>query len=234
MDARQSRTSVGLRAPVPRESYGWECQLLEDGELRYGWRLPLHGGALAESEAQRERLLGEGGVPRGGSVRRDSLMSQPSLAEWPRVYASSGAEINRHRYGFVSRLGPAGRSRRVRWRYSKSPHFEHEYQSHRSPRGLTPPKNVRTCVNHASQTGQRRAGAGECGGPASATRSHCRMSASRVSVARRSDVVRPRVFFIAAFGPGLFTAAIALAPFVDVRRPPSEPPTSTSNIAISA
>ena len=39
------------------ESYGWEVQLLEDGEIRYGWRFPLRAGADAEAEAQRARLL---------------------------------------------------------------------------------------------------------------------------------------------------------------------------------
>ena len=42
------------------ESYGWECQLLEDGEIRYGPRFPLHAGAVAEADAQHARLLREG------------------------------------------------------------------------------------------------------------------------------------------------------------------------------
>ena len=42
------------------ESYGWECQVLEDGEIRYGWRFPLRAGAEAEADAQRARLLREG------------------------------------------------------------------------------------------------------------------------------------------------------------------------------
>jgi hypothetical protein len=42
------------------ESYGWECQLLEDGELRYGQRFPLHAGALAEAAAHHARLVREG------------------------------------------------------------------------------------------------------------------------------------------------------------------------------
>jgi len=37
------------------ESYGWECQLFEDGELRHGWRFPLHQGA-ATAEVQRQRF----------------------------------------------------------------------------------------------------------------------------------------------------------------------------------
>ena len=44
------------------ESYGWECQLLEDGEIRYGWRFPLRAGADAEAEAQRARLLRDGWI----------------------------------------------------------------------------------------------------------------------------------------------------------------------------
>jgi hypothetical protein len=39
------------------ESYGWECQVLEDGVLRFGSRFPSHAGAVAEAEAKRERLL---------------------------------------------------------------------------------------------------------------------------------------------------------------------------------
>jgi hypothetical protein len=41
-------------------SYGWECQLLEDGELRHGWRFPLHQGTATEAEVQRRRFLREG------------------------------------------------------------------------------------------------------------------------------------------------------------------------------
>jgi hypothetical protein len=44
------------------ESYGWECQILEDGELRYGQRFSLHAGTLAEAEAHHERLTREGGL----------------------------------------------------------------------------------------------------------------------------------------------------------------------------
>jgi len=42
------------------ESYGWKCQFLEDGALRYGERFVRHEGALEEAEAQRRRLIGEG------------------------------------------------------------------------------------------------------------------------------------------------------------------------------
>jgi hypothetical protein len=42
------------------ESYGWETQVLDGGELIYGQRFPLKAGALAEADAQRTRLLAEG------------------------------------------------------------------------------------------------------------------------------------------------------------------------------
>jgi len=42
------------------ESYGWECQVLEYGEIRYGQRFPLPSGAVADAEAQRVRLLSDG------------------------------------------------------------------------------------------------------------------------------------------------------------------------------
>ena len=38
------------------ESYGWECQCLHDGVLAYGQRFVLREGAMAEAEAQRQRL----------------------------------------------------------------------------------------------------------------------------------------------------------------------------------
>jgi hypothetical protein len=44
------------------ESYGWECQFLEDSALRYGQRFVLHEHALEEAEAQRWRLIGEGWI----------------------------------------------------------------------------------------------------------------------------------------------------------------------------
>ena len=42
------------------ESYGWECQFLEDGVLLHGQRFVRHEQALEEAEAQRRRLIGEG------------------------------------------------------------------------------------------------------------------------------------------------------------------------------
>lgn len=42
------------------ESYGWECQCLEDSGLRYGQRFVLRAEALDEAEAQRRHLIGEG------------------------------------------------------------------------------------------------------------------------------------------------------------------------------
>jgi len=41
------------------EPYGWECQCLHDGELAYGQRFVLRDGALAQAEAQRQRLARE-------------------------------------------------------------------------------------------------------------------------------------------------------------------------------
>jgi len=43
-----------------RESYGWECVCLYNGELVYGRRFVMKAGALTQAEAQRLRLLGEG------------------------------------------------------------------------------------------------------------------------------------------------------------------------------
>jgi hypothetical protein len=45
---------------VHGESYGRECQCLHDGELAYGQRFIMKAGALAEADAQRRRLVGEG------------------------------------------------------------------------------------------------------------------------------------------------------------------------------
>jgi len=42
------------------ESYGWETQVLDGGDLIYGQRFPLKAGAMAEAEAQRARLLRDG------------------------------------------------------------------------------------------------------------------------------------------------------------------------------
>jgi hypothetical protein len=42
------------------ESWGWECQCLDEGELAYARRFALKAGALEEAEAQRKRLVGEG------------------------------------------------------------------------------------------------------------------------------------------------------------------------------
>ena len=42
------------------ESYGWEAQFLDGGELIYGQRFPLRAGAETEAEAQRARLLADG------------------------------------------------------------------------------------------------------------------------------------------------------------------------------
>jgi hypothetical protein len=39
---------------------GWEIQLLSDGGEIFAWLFPLKGGALAEAETQRARLLREG------------------------------------------------------------------------------------------------------------------------------------------------------------------------------
>jgi len=47
------------------ESYGWECQLFVDGELRQVWRFPLHQGAVTEAEVQRRRFLREGWTASG-------------------------------------------------------------------------------------------------------------------------------------------------------------------------
>jgi len=43
-----------------RESYGWECQCLYDGELVHGRRFGRQEDALEEAEAHRERLLADG------------------------------------------------------------------------------------------------------------------------------------------------------------------------------
>lgn len=46
------------------ESYGWEVQCLHDGVLAYGQRFVFREGAVAEAEAQRQRLAREGwGMP---------------------------------------------------------------------------------------------------------------------------------------------------------------------------
>jgi len=42
------------------ESYGWECQCLHDGELAYGRRFIHREVALAEADAQLQRLTMEG------------------------------------------------------------------------------------------------------------------------------------------------------------------------------
>lgn len=42
--------------------YGWECQFLYDGELAYGRRWTMRADALAEAEAKRRELEGEGWV----------------------------------------------------------------------------------------------------------------------------------------------------------------------------
>jgi hypothetical protein len=42
------------------ESYGWECQCQNGGELAYGRRFVLKACALEEAEAHRLRPLGEG------------------------------------------------------------------------------------------------------------------------------------------------------------------------------
>lgn len=53
------------------ESYGWECQRLHDGELAYGRRFILREGAIAEAEAQRQRLTRNGWEPLNTGI--DSL-----------------------------------------------------------------------------------------------------------------------------------------------------------------
>src|SRR3954469_4486716 len=55
------------------ESYGWECQCLHDGVLAYGQRFVLREGALAEAEAQRQRLL------RGHWGRTETTASRDAL-----------------------------------------------------------------------------------------------------------------------------------------------------------
>ena len=42
------------------ESYGWETQLLDGGDLVYGRRFPLKAGAIAEADALRGDLLKDG------------------------------------------------------------------------------------------------------------------------------------------------------------------------------
>ena len=42
------------------ESYGWEVQFLHDGVMAYGQRFIMRGGALAEAESHRLRLMAEG------------------------------------------------------------------------------------------------------------------------------------------------------------------------------
>lgn len=45
--------------------YGWECQFLYNGELAYGRRWTLRADALAEAEAKRQELEGDGWVVSG-------------------------------------------------------------------------------------------------------------------------------------------------------------------------
>ena len=42
------------------ESYGWEMQLLEGGDVFYGRHFPPKAGAQAEAEAMREWLIRDG------------------------------------------------------------------------------------------------------------------------------------------------------------------------------
>ena len=60
VDADQARKARRRGVAFPRESYGWECLCLYDGELVYGRRFVMKEGAVAEAAAQRQRLIAEG------------------------------------------------------------------------------------------------------------------------------------------------------------------------------
>lgn len=43
-----------------RETFGWELQVLDGGDLMVGWRFPLKAGAQAEAEALRKDYMRDG------------------------------------------------------------------------------------------------------------------------------------------------------------------------------
>jgi hypothetical protein len=45
--------------------YGWECQFLYNGDFAYGRRWTMRADAIAEAEAKRQELEGEGWVVSG-------------------------------------------------------------------------------------------------------------------------------------------------------------------------
>jgi hypothetical protein len=57
---RKNGKQVDCELRFHGESYGWECQSLHEGELAYGQRFVMREGAVAEAEAQRQRLIDEG------------------------------------------------------------------------------------------------------------------------------------------------------------------------------